>query len=54
MAELLGVEANHFIMKKHNYNGVEIKNLYDVIESITLSSMNIYLQLGTPPSECKI
>jgi len=54
IAEILNIDVNHFIMKKHNHNGVEVKNLYDKIESMTLSNMNIYLQLGSPPSECNI
>jgi hypothetical protein len=51
IAEYLTLSNDQFIMKKHNHNGVEIRNLNDTVnklENFSFTSMNIYIEFGAP------
>jgi len=51
IGDYLNLKVTEFIMKKHNHNGMEIKNYSEPIEKLTQFSMNIYIELGNAPGE---
>jgi hypothetical protein len=53
ISDIVKIDINNFIMKKHNFNGIEVKNLSEKVETITHQNMALYLQLGNPTSEGK-
>jgi hypothetical protein len=54
ISEVLNISKDQFIMKKNSHNGVELKNLNELIDKHTTSNMNIYIEYGIPQKDTEL
>lgn len=48
ISNVINIDKEEFIMRKYSYQGYEIKNLDEIIDTTTKSFLNIYIELGNP------
>jgi hypothetical protein len=54
LSSIINVPENNFIMKRNSHNGMELKNLVEILEKYTTSQMSVYLEYGQPKKDSEI
>jgi hypothetical protein len=54
ISEVLNLSQEEFIMKKKSHNGIELKNLSEIVDKHSNTSLDIYIEYGNPQKDTEI